>query len=210
MSEKCDTVVSITLFFCRARKPEVCSRLPKTIRNFALVSYDIDLAQYGDFEEIIDYIIDDLKSRYLKKAVRKETADAWADKVRPYVAEAVIDVLSRFLDELNNKETICLINPNDTTPLTERYEGVYPSLHAELTHEVPEYCEKFIRCINVYREILNKYLRLRYGTLMYVMSRLPGSLWLVVSYIAGLLSPHERVLNRYNLKKWCYEVYYHG
>ncbi|MEM1686734.1 MAG: hypothetical protein QXR31_01510 [Zestosphaera sp.] len=204
-----EMTVYITIYFCRERDERICRTLPVTDEYYSWRTFEVDLAKYGDIEEIVDHILNALKESYRRTRARPDTAERWAEKIRPYILETVVDVVSNYISDLMKSIEECRYDeqPSGISPI---YSTAYPSMFSELETE-PEVreCEKILKCSEEWLKTASRYVRIEYGALQYVLSKLPPDLYNVVAYINAFLSPHERVLMRYGLKKYFYEVYYH-
>jgi len=218
MSEAPLSEVTLTIWFCKDKDVERCERYPRTSRYFGRATFVVNLNEYDDISEIVEYVMDELESRFKRSLGnipgRDDVAARWRDKIYPYIYNVVFDVIVRYLDRLYDLWRTCTEGLYfDREALMEPIETTYPRLFAEVE---PEWEEMDCKNAEYALAILNRYREAREVTGMaplafvnYKMSRLDEARRKVIEPLLAGDAPLETIVRRIPGAKWCYEVYYH-
>jgi len=211
--------VTITLWFCRERDPEVCAKLPRISRYFARASFTIDLNSYSSIDEIVDEILDSLEERFRRSLGNiphaRDVAIRWREKIEPYIYEAVFEALLEYLRRLWDLWRMCREGVYvERESLVEPIVTPYPSLSAEVDFDAKEMVcdesETALSIIERYREAVRVTGMGDRAFIAFKIARMPECRGSVVKHLLDNVTPLEELMDTIPNADWCYEVYYHA
>jgi len=211
--------VTITIWFCKDKDPDKCAKYPKTATYFGRATFVINLNEFDEIGEIVEYIMERLRDRYMRSLGnipdKERIADTWADKVAPYIYEVVFDAVTRYLERLYDlyrmcKEGIYIEREDLLKPIITEYPRLQAELEFDIEAMVCENAERALALVNRYREAIEVTGMDVVRFIKYKLGKLDECRRKVVEPLMRFTVPLEDIIAVIEGADWCYEVYYHA
>ena len=196
--------IVIELRFCKHEKMERCRRR----RDYSIKRVRVNLLDFYSIDEVVDYVLDKLAYDYEKAVRNRDLVMRWREKIRPYIYEYVYELVRNYIWMLMQYVNMCDVGIEPSVEC-EPIEYGYPRLYAILDYrcDLPT-CE----CVEELTELVARYEDLVLTAEKFVewkATKLKECDRKRVEFMMKNKAPLETLLEKYGLKDFVYEVYYH-